>query len=103
MNDPPPVLLSNGQPCECTTSPGLCLDGSTCHSSFKPLPYFCGSTPSRKLKRPISSCDSEPRQPSANSVYFASSSIPGWYSCLCSPPRATPMSPVATPRTLPSS
>ena len=33
------------------TSPFWCLSGATCHSSLRPIPYFCGSTPSRRLKR----------------------------------------------------
>jgi hypothetical protein len=36
-----------------------------------PMPYFCGSTPSRRPKRSISCLDSEPRAPSAKKVYFA--------------------------------
>ena len=77
MNEPPPVASSSGQPWLCSTSPRRNFDGSTCHSSFRPMPYFCGSTPSRKLNRCISRCDSDPRAPSANSVYFATSSMPG--------------------------
>src|SRR5690606_41568455 len=44
-----------------------------------------------------------PRQPSANRVYLACSSTPGWWLGPGVPSRVRPMSPVAMPFTLPSS
>ena len=84
--------------------PGDAVRGATCHSSLMPMPYFCGSTPSRRLKR----CHQLPATASRGSLRrtactCACSSMPGWYSGLCVPSFATPMSPVATPRTAPSS
>jgi hypothetical protein len=54
-------------------------------------------------KRAISCLPRWPRAPSANSVYFACSSMPGWKLSVGSPSRPTPMLPVATPLTEPFS
>ena len=70
------MRLSSGQPKLCWTRPGRCFDGSTCHNSLIPMPYFCGSR--ARPKRAISPFASEPRAPSAIRVYLASSAIPLW-------------------------
>lgn len=72
---PPSARLSNGQPNEFCTSPGLNFSGFTC-PSFSPMPYFCRSRPASRSKRLTSCLLSEPRPPSANSVYLQWRSVP---------------------------
>ena len=48
------------------------------------MPNFCGSRSLASSKRSISCLDSEPRAPSANSVYLARSSMPRVNESLCS-------------------
>ena len=62
---------SIGQPTVCSTRPGLCLAGSTSHSSLMPMPNVRGLVPSRRLNRSNSVLVSEPRHPSAKRVYVA--------------------------------
>src|SRR5690606_40692886 len=50
-NEPPPVLSSSGQPVVCCTRPGWCFSAGICHSSFRPMPNFCGSAASHRLWR----------------------------------------------------
>jgi len=68
-----------------------------------PIPYACGSAFASSLNFEISWRPRWPRQPSANSVYFACSSMPSWKFSVGSPSLPTPMLPVATPLTEPSS
>ena len=56
--------------------PGRWFSGATCHNSFRPSPNFCGSRPWSRPKRCSSVLLRLPRAPSANSVYFARSSMP---------------------------
>ena len=85
----------------CAARARLVLLGRTSHSSLRPMPYFCGSRPCSSSKRRISTFDSEPRAPSAMSVYLPRSSMPRVKLSFGSPSRPTPMSPVATPATAP--
>ena len=77
MKLPPPVLRPKGQPMVCVTWPGLWFSGKTSHSSFMPIPNFCGSRPSGKLNLAMISLASDPRTPSAMNTYLPRSSMPG--------------------------
>ena len=78
--------------------PLRCFSGATCHSSFRPMPNFCGSRPSVEIEFLEQLLAEMPRAPSANSVYLPRSSMPRVKLSFGSPFLPTPMSPVAIAR-----
>jgi hypothetical protein len=68
-----------------------------------PMPNFGTSLSASRLNFAISSLASEPRTPSPISTYLPRSSMPRVKLAFGLPSRPTPMSPVATPTTRPSS
>ena len=84
--------------------PGLCLSGATCHSSFRPMPNFCGS-PSLRRDRTWRSAASQAaaRAFGEQRVFGAQLHAAGEARIAARRLLPMPMSPVATPATAPSS
>ncbi len=75
----------------------------TFQTSLTPSSQTCGSRPSARSNSRIAAPVSEPQQPSASTVCWAVTSVPGSKLPSGSPSLPRPLSPVRTPRTTPSS